>query len=235
MSPQPMPTSGRFQDLTGKTFGRWTVLSFGGCDSRHHSLWLCRCECGAEQSTRGTYLLRGQSRSCGRCVANMGTSDYDNRVKSRLLASVKRMPSGCWEWQNRREKNGYGRTSYRRRKIGSHVLSYRLHRGDVAPGLFVCHTCDNRPCCNPDHLFLGTHQDNVADMVAKGRQFHPIGERHTQSRLTTSAVIVIRDLCISSSLTQNEIAGLFGVSRTAISAIATGKNWKHLLPTNVIR
>lgn len=223
-----MPVSGRFQDLTGRTFGRWTVISFQGCNVRHHSEWMCRCECGTQKITLGTYLLCGQSLSCGRCVANMSTAEYDVIAMRRLMASVAVSPSGCWEWQKKPEPNGYGRTTYRRRRIGSHVLSYQLHRGVIPHGMYVCHTCDNRVCVNPDHLFLGTHQENVDDMVSKGRHFHPTGERHGRAKLTESQVTEIKSLCDSGESTQDQIAAMFGVQRTTVSSIACGRNWGYL-------
>ena len=75
----------------------------------------------------------------------------------------------CWEWKGRRDRNGYGWFRFEGRDIGAHVASYRIYRGDAGK-LFVCHVCDNPPCCNPAHLWLGTLQENLRDMVVKGRQ-----------------------------------------------------------------
>lgn len=76
-------------------------------------------------------------------------------------------PEACWPWTGARHK-GYGMIGIARKKHGTHRVAYALATGD--PGdLHVCHACDNPPCCNPAHLFLGTHQDNMRDLVAKGR------------------------------------------------------------------
>lgn len=89
---------------------------------------------------------------------------------------VQIMPSGCWEWTGYRDRDGYGKVrvrAIRSAPIAAHRIAYERAKGPVPPGMFVCHACDNPPCCNPDHLWLGTNRENQNDAVAKGRHQGP--------------------------------------------------------------
>jgi HNH endonuclease len=80
-------------------------------------------------------------------------------------------PDSCWEWKGAAHKKGYGRQWSKQRGAGTQAsrISWEIHIGPIPPGLYVCHTCDNPPCTNPDHLFLATHAENMRDMIRKGR------------------------------------------------------------------
>lgn len=94
-------------------------------------------------------------------------------VADRLWSRVVIMPSGCLEWTGAKKRYGYGTISdlsgSGRKNLPTHRLAWELTYGPIPDGLFICHRCDNPPCCNPDHLFLGTHTENMADMRSKGR------------------------------------------------------------------
>ncbi len=111
--------------------------------------------------------------------------------------------------------------------MGAHRYSYMLHKGTIAPGMFVMHACDNKLCVNPDHLSLGTPRDNTQDMIAKGRKArgkYALGEDVGCSVLTADAVREIR----ASDKTNKELADQFGASVNAVRYARTRKTWKHI-------
>ena len=98
-------------------------------------------------------------------------------------AHLKRSPNGCWEWQGCVGRFGHGQLNIGGRTVMAHRHAWRLRHGQIPIGLCVLHRCDNPPCCNPDHLFLGTRADNVADMDAKGRRGSSHGESNARSTI----------------------------------------------------
>lgn len=141
------------------------------------------------------------------------------RIKGR---SVVDPTTGCWNWEGNLHRQGYGVIRSNRVHHLAHRASYAVFKSDIPEGMFVCHKCDNRQCVNPDHLFLGTAQDNQRDMAKKNRSTY--GEKSSSAKLTEADVIKILALK-DSGKTQKEIADLFGVSRALISMIFSGKVW----------
>jgi hypothetical protein len=137
---------------------------------------------------------------------------------------------GCWEWTGGRAgQRGYGAFGLTRdRMVYAHRFSWIMHFGPIPEGLFVCHRCDNPPCVRPDHLFLGSHRDNMADMVGKRR--YPLtrpatrGERNGQHRLTEVQVRAIR----ASGDSNAHLARAYGVSETLIRAVRARRAWGWL-------
>lgn len=136
---------------------------------------------------------------------------------------------GCWLWQGQVDKDGYGMyvtTLYNQRTTHKvHKLAFEECVGPVPLGLRVLHHCDNPPCVKPDHLFLGTQQDNLLDMCAKGRQAR--GENHGMRQLNTDDIIAIRRFK-QERVPQHAIAKWFGVSEGNVSNILRGKRWSHV-------
>lgn len=134
---------------------------------------------------------------------------------------------GCWVWTGAVDRGGYGKIGTGRRGskrvIAAHRLSYEMHVDDLMPGDVVMHACDNPPCVNPAHLRVGTTQDNIDDMVCKGRACS--GERHHARKLSHASAELARSLCASGE-TQESVASRLGVSQTTISAVVRRETWR---------
>lgn len=128
--------------------------------------------------------------------------------------------SGCWIWLGAWGFKGYGTTKAGGQNY-AHRLSYRAFVGPIPAGMLVCHKCDTRPCCNPDHLFLGTPADNIADASAK-RRMHE-GLRNYNAKLTPETVRAIRE----SKLSGREWARRLGISHATIRSARRGDTWRE--------
>ncbi|MGI9345527.1 MAG: HNH endonuclease [Gammaproteobacteria bacterium] len=150
----------------------------------------------------------------------------DKKTIEKLVANCTFEPnSGCWLWLGAVNDSGYGSMWNDKKAIGAHRLMWIALHGPIPFTIFVCHRCDVRSCINPEHLFLGTNQDNIQDMLIKNRS--SFGERSGKAILTESEVIEIWDL-FKSGKGQVSIAKRYGVSPGAIANITAGRNWKHL-------
>lgn len=150
---------------------------------------------------------------------------HGKTVQERFYLYTKRTPE-CWLWVGFKDPNGYGRLNIAGIPMLASRLSYQLHFGDIPDGKYVCHKCDNPSCVNPEHLFLGTQRDNVADMISKGRarKRGMPGTEHPASKLDEDAVREIR----RSDQTDAELAERFQVSRPTIHAVRKRKTWTHI-------
>jgi hypothetical protein len=149
------------------------------------------------------------------------------RIKESFEKNVVRSEHGCWEWTGSKQSNGYGRMglSIKGRRLIPHRVSWMIHNGEIPPGLFVCHKCDNPPCCKPEHLFLGDSRANSKDKYDKNRGM--LGDTHVSSKLTSHQVIEIKKL-LKEDITHESIAKKFNIGRGCITAIALKRNWKHV-------
>lgn len=153
-------------------------------------------------------------------------------ISERIKINVTVNPiSECWEWKGRKER-GYGRTIIgsrvdgTRRTIAAHRLSYETFVGHIPEGMEVCHKCDNPCCVNPEHLFVGTRQDNIDDREAKGRNHPPKGSNNGRSKLTESDVLSARFERLKNKTSYQKLAEKYGVSKRTMQNAINGKTWK---------
>lgn len=183
----------------------------------------------------GAKLLRQRSRVFGKYSAKEAYCDekcrYSKPAGERLLMHVDKLENGCWVWNRASTHGGYGVMTFNGERIGTHRLSYECFVGPIPAGLHVLHKCDNPPCCNPEHLFLGTPMDNTLDKMRKGRcgiRNLPFGESHKRSKLTDQKVREIRSLYATGKISQKTLCGMFGVTNGSIQPLLLGKTWRHV-------
>lgn len=219
-----MSGASQWQDLSGNTYGRLTVTSFSHKKARK-SYFNCQCDCGNNIVARGDMLKSGNTKSCGCYHRDQITKGTE---QDRFWAYVDKS-GDCWEWHASKNPRGYGQFSAtvdgRLRNMRAHRLAYIWAGNDLKDDDLLCHTCDNPSCVNPDHLFVGTHQDNMADKTAKDRQAK--GEGIAASILTEPQVHEIRRR-FASGESGPTIADDFGVSKQCVYAIAKRKTWRHI-------
>ncbi len=147
----------------------------------------------------------------------------------RLFAKVLKTDMDCWEWSSGVKKSRYPKIRYKGKRVGIHIASYVLFRGEYPDHLLVCHTCDNNRCCNPSHLFLGTDKDNAEDRDKKGRNGSEKrqGEKNSRSKLTEKDVLRARRLK-RMGMNYSDIASIFGVHSFTITLAIKGHTWKYL-------
>ncbi|QBQ54929.1 HNH endonuclease signature motif containing protein [Nitrosococcus wardiae] len=143
---------------------------------------------------------------------------------NRFLEKTIRIETGCLMWIGAKNKNGYGCISVEGKTKTASRLAYELFIGPIPDGMIVCHRCDFPLCIEPNHLFLGTDTDNRRDCKKKGRANGARGERNVKAKLKEHDVIVIR----SSSARSGVLANKYGVSRSTIKRIRSGKIWRHI-------
>jgi hypothetical protein len=188
---------------------------------------LCECGCGqptpiAKQNHTRNGYVKGQPM---RFVTGHNSRPKATLEEAFMKHFVRGEAGQCWEWQGSIAKTGYGRISVNAGRMLAHRASYLIHYGILPDELEVCHRCDNRPCVNPEHLFLGTHQDNMTDASKKGRT-HP-GEQTYGAKLNDEAIRLIREAYRNGEL-QRVLAERYGVASSAISMIVNRNTWKHV-------
>jgi hypothetical protein len=154
----------------------------------------------------------------------------------RFWAKVnKKGENGCWEWTAALSTKGYGRIAFggNHKNTQTHRLSYILHH-PLSIDLWehreicVCHRCDNRKCVNPEHLFLGSHADNMKDRNKKGRCYDNRGEKNNLAKVNEEKVREIRVRFANGGITKSQLAQEYGVHKSTIGYIINRKTWSHI-------
>lgn len=139
----------------------------------------------------------------------------------------------CWEWTGSRNNTGYGTVAWGGNVYTAHRVAAWLQGMVASPArplnsrdpTHVLHSCDNRPCCNPKHFFLGSYADNQKDAYTKGRRRQPKGQKHANAKLSDDQALSIRNEYAAGAV-QTALAEKYGVSQVAVSLIVRGKTYK---------
>ena len=142
----------------------------------------------------------------------------------RIMSQVDKSDSGCWLWTGMKTINGYGRLKYLGRPASAHRFSYKTFKGEIPCGRLVCHKCDVRLCVNPDHLFLGSHKENMNDMVLKKRS---AVAKNCKAKLKPCHVkeILRQKKQYYKYYSASELASVYRVSRSTIHRVLSGESW----------
>lgn len=158
----------------------------------------------------------------GRLLAAEAASRPEFWAKVNLLGS-------CWEWTGATTEWGYGKLGYRGHDFTAHRCSYEYAFGRLPDGMWVLHKCDNPPCINPSHLFLGAAKDNTADMYAKGRapRIGAKGATNRHARLTDDEALQIR-LDFAAGARPKDLADQYGIGSSVVNRVIRGVAWRHV-------
>lgn len=199
------------------------------------------CQCGCGQKTRISHKnetryghIKGEPRRflVGHCSRVRDPRSLEQRFWSRVnkngsIPAHRPELESCWEWIAGKHGFGYGMFCINSKNERAHRVAWELTNGEIPDGLWVLHKCDNPCCVNPNHLFLGTVQDNIEDMINKGRHLIVGGESNSSARLTWVQVKAIRKQYAKNNISQHALAKQMGVSPGTIWNIVHGKTWRE--------
>ncbi len=201
-------------------YGQWwkskRTCSIGGCEAPH----LAQGWCSAHY---------WRFRKHGNPLASIPLLPRSMSADERFYAHVDRGgDEDCWLWKAYRNSDGYGVMRRGQRTEHAHRVAWEIASGPVPNGIHVLHHCDNPPCVNPAHLFLGTHQENMDDMYAKGRSYAREGEGNSRAVLSEADVLCIRNAHKNGSATTSDLARQYGVGLSTMSGVVRRITWKHI-------
>lgn len=190
---------------------KWTSRYFFQCKN-----------CGKDSESYG--CKRNRKKYCSRkCMEEFKHTPLEEIVKR----NIKENSNGCWIWQGSISgKSGYGKLVFKKKHFSAHRASYMVFKGDIPKGKHICHTCDNKLCVNPEHLWPGSQRENIQDMIKKGRRPERVGENLIHSDEKVREVRKLK----TEGKTYREIYELTGVPMSTSSAIINGARRKHVSP-----
>lgn len=166
-------------------------------------------------------------RYCQNAFEPMKPNQFYCSLECRFWSKVQKLgPNDCWNYLAGKT-NRYGRFHYRGHHVNAHRFAWFLSYGPIPEDLWVLHKCDNPACCNPSHLFLGTHTDNMRDMGGKNRKYRIYGERNPAVKLTENQVKEIKE-SLTNGVKQRLLAIKYKVTESNIHYIKSGKRWSHI-------
>lgn len=205
----------------GEKHSRFTIIGIGEIKGKRYT-FDCKCECGnIRKNINYANLKKGTYRSCGCLRKDENYKYHENEYKKkRIEKNIKKNGLGCWEWQKRINFLGYGQIKSEKKTELAHRVSYKVFIGEIPENKCVLHTCDNRKCVNPEHLWVGDDIDNAKDRMEKGRN------NHYKKRLDKEDVKKIRKAYPQMSMTK--LAKKYERNLSCIWCILTNKTWKNI-------
>ena len=190
---------------------RPTVCEYGGCDNSVHARGYCDKHYQRLKNTGQLELEQREKSETGIEV-----------IVERIMLKVETDNNDCWNFTGSL-RNGYGLIWNNGKHDSVHRVMYKYHVGEIPDRMFVLHHCDSPSCCNPDHLFIGNHQDNMKDRAAKGRSAS--GVENGRSKINKEIADQIRVVYSSGNISQRKLAKKFGVGKSIVSLIVRGESW----------
>ena len=212
--------------MTGRRYGRLTVVRRDEAITGK-AAWVCQCDCGRSSTVQGFRLRSGRTRSCG-CLRGDAIRKRAKQRHKEFWDRLTRCADGCWVWQGSRLKTGYGTLSVDGRGWRAHRLAYTLAVGPIPQGLKVLHKCDNPPCCNPDHLWLGTQGDNIRDMNVKGRARGAPGLANVKAKFSVEQVTEIRCRYESGGVSRAQLGRDYQLGWSTINRIVRRESYADI-------